>query len=382
MTISEVYTTVFESKLQGRYITLDHILPLLKSYDSLYEIEQIGVSELGEQIPMIKIGHGEKVVLAWSQMHGNESTTTKALFDFFKFCAQKNYMHTEISKFLDNYSFYVIPMLNPDGAKAYTRENANNVDLNRDAQDRSQNESKVLAAVYDRLKPSLCLNLHDQRTIYGASEGKSATVSFLSPAADVARTITQSREVAMHHIVRMAAMLETHIPGQIGRYADGFNANCVGDTFQMLGTATILFEAGHALGDYQREKTRAYIFYTFLELFGITEPLSSDVKKQTYFDIPENTSNFKDIILRNVRVNETHKCCDVAIQYEEVLIDNTIRFAPKIDFIGDLSDYFGHVEKDGDGCELLVNSQQKVVIGMEISAILRKDNLSVKFFPL
>jgi murein tripeptide amidase MpaA len=36
-------------------------------------------------------------------------------------------------KILDAFTFYCIPMLNPDGA-AYTRENANKVDLNRDSQ--------------------------------------------------------------------------------------------------------------------------------------------------------------------------------------------------------------------------------------------------------
>jgi murein tripeptide amidase MpaA len=35
-------------------------------------------------------------------------------------------------KLLNNFSFYCIPMLNPDGAKLYTRLNANQIDLNRD----------------------------------------------------------------------------------------------------------------------------------------------------------------------------------------------------------------------------------------------------------
>jgi murein tripeptide amidase MpaA len=35
-------------------------------------------------------------------------------------------------------------MLNPDGASLYTRENANKVDLNRDSQDLTQPESKIL----------------------------------------------------------------------------------------------------------------------------------------------------------------------------------------------------------------------------------------------
>jgi hypothetical protein len=380
MTISAIYPIVFEANLHGRYITLDHILPLLDSYASIFEIEHIGTSELGQPIPMIKIGAGKNVVLAWSQMHGNESTTTKALFDFFKFITQKEYFEAEISKFLATYSFYVIPILNPDGAKAYTRENSSGIDLNRDAQELSQNESKVLAAVFENVKPDLCLNLHDQRTIYGASEGKSATVSFLSPAANEARTSTPNREVAMRHIVRLANMLNNYIPGQIGRYSDSFNANCVGDSFQMAGIPTILFEAGHAVADYQREVTRSYIFYSFLELFGITKATNSVVTVDDYFNIPENTTNFKDFILRNVCINEAEMPCDIAVQFEEVLDGDSIKFVPKVDFIGDLSDYFGHVEKQGNGSKVLVNSHENVVIGMEISMIHRKDIPSVIFF--
>jgi murein tripeptide amidase MpaA len=63
-------------------------------------------------------------------MHGNEATTTKALFDFFECLA----WFRKRAKFLDAFTFYCIPMLNPDGAALYTRENANKVDLNRDSQ--------------------------------------------------------------------------------------------------------------------------------------------------------------------------------------------------------------------------------------------------------
>src|SRR5690606_15400162 len=127
----------------------------------------------------------------------NESTTTKALFDFFKFLSQEEAFQDEIEAFLRNYTFYVFPILNPDGAKLYTRENANGVDLNRDAQNLSEKESQCLRRVFEELNPSLCLNLHDQRSIYGLKNGNPATISFLSPAADKKRKITQARKEAM-----------------------------------------------------------------------------------------------------------------------------------------------------------------------------------------
>jgi hypothetical protein len=75
-------TQFIESKLAGRYITNDSIEPLLKKLNSLFTVNIIGQSVLKKSIYTIKFGTGSTKILIWSQMHGNESTTTKALFDF------------------------------------------------------------------------------------------------------------------------------------------------------------------------------------------------------------------------------------------------------------------------------------------------------------
>ena len=152
MEIEAWYYNNFESLISGRYVTLEHLKPLLKKYNNYYEISILGVSELGKEIPMIKIGSGKKIVLAWSQMHGNESTTTKTIFDFLKFVTQKDHFKYEIKNFLNDFTLYVIPILNPDGASLYTRNNANNIDLNREAQDLSQNESRVFMNAFNRYR--------------------------------------------------------------------------------------------------------------------------------------------------------------------------------------------------------------------------------------
>jgi len=245
MKIEAWYSNNHESRLAGRYITLKHINPLLKNYKNIFEISSIGVSELGKTISLIKIGKGKKKILAWSQMHGNESTTTKAIFDFLKFIQQKDIFQEEIRDFLNNNTLYVIPVLNPDGAELYTRENSNLVDLNRDAQDLSQKESKILAKAFESIAPDLCLNLHGQRSIFGLENGFPATVSFLCPAANKEREVNPSRIEAMNLIAKMSKHLQKYIPGCVGRYDDGFNSNCFGDNFQMNDIPVILFEAGH-----------------------------------------------------------------------------------------------------------------------------------------
>ena len=138
MNIEDWFSDNFESKLRGRYLNLDHLRPLYKTYESQFQISQVGISELGEEISLVKIGSGPFKIFAWSQMHGNETTSTKALFDLFKFLSKTDDSNQQIRSFYKNFTLYVIPMLNPDGARSYSRNNANDVDLNRDAQNLSQ----------------------------------------------------------------------------------------------------------------------------------------------------------------------------------------------------------------------------------------------------
>lgn len=380
MDIDSWYKDNFEKRIHGRYITLEDVYPILDGYKNIFGITVPGTSEMGADLPLIKIGNGTKIVLGWSQMHGNESTTTKALFDFFKFISQRKTFQLEIELFLKTYTFYVFPILNPDGARLYTRENSNGVDLNRDAQRLSQKESQCLRKVFDQLAPSLCLNLHDQRSIYGFENGNPATVSFLSPAADQNRTVTSARKETMRQIVKMDAYLQKYIPLQVGRYDDSFNEACVGDTFQKAGVPTILFEAGHYKNDYQREKTRELIFYSLLVLFDIIGENHDHLDYKTYFDIPENCKNYNDIILRNARVKKGGPIISVAIQYAEVLQNGIIDFIPVIEEIGALETKVGHREIDCNGTVILSESQERLREGLNISRIVNEgDNFTINF---
>jgi len=380
MKIDSWYSNNFETRLAGRYITLKHIEPLLKTYKNIFEISVIGTSEKGKEISLVKIGNGKKRVLAWSQMHGNETTTTKSVFDLLTFFSQKEAFQDKIKDFLEVYALYVIPMLNPDGALLYTRNNANCIDLNRDAKDLSQKESRVLFKVFKDVKPDLCLNLHGQRSIFGLENKKSASFSFLSPSSNLEREITESRKIAMRLIVKMATNLQQYLPGKIGRYDDSFNANCFGDAFQMENVPVLLFEAGQIANDYSREKIREYVFYSFLSLFEIVNSDENEVCYRDYFLIPENKKNFNDYIIRNIRLKEGEASFSIAIKYLEVLSNGKIAFIPKIENLGNLDACYGHIEVDGKNEIVLVNSQSNVGIGDEISTIINKNDKSLFYF--
>ncbi|MGB7843212.1 MAG: M14 metallopeptidase family protein, partial [Salinimicrobium sp.] len=261
----QLYSIFKEERLSGRYISWLHLEPLMQELESHFQIEEIGRSFLGIPIKSIRIGNGPVKVLGWSQMHGNESTTTKGLFDLFKLFIIYS-SSPEVRNLLSSCTFLFIPMLNPDGAARYTRENVNKVDLNRDALERKEPESRVLREVFENFQPDYCLNLHDQRTIFSAGkEKKPATLSFLAPALDEEKSVPEHRLKAMQIITAINEALQQVIPGQVGRYGDDFNINCTGDTFQSLEVPTILFEAGHYMDDYAREETRMYFTFALFE---------------------------------------------------------------------------------------------------------------------
>jgi hypothetical protein len=350
MDLEQLFSRYKEQSIEGRYIILENIYPILEKLNTNKQLEIIGKSALDIPIYKFQIGTGKIKILLWSQMHGNESTTTKALIDFLNFLNGGSLL---AKKFLKTFTFCSIPMLNPDGAKLYTRENANKVDLNRDSKELSQPESRVLREAFENFEPDFCFNLHDQRTIFGVgTTGKPATLSFLAPAYNDAREINETRLKAINLIAGINDVLQHYIPGQVGRFDDAFNINCIGDTFQFLGVPTVLFEAGHFPNDYLREETRKYVFASLVSSFNIlgeNDIVNNEINK--YLSIPQNKVVFYDFLYKNIKINYDgiEIITNFAAQYKEELINGKICFNAYTVHISDLDNYFGHFEFDAKG---------------------------------
>ncbi len=330
------YEKIKEKSISGRWIRISDIEPLYNNLAEFISVKLLGMSEKNRPIYHLKLGNGSKKVLIWSQMHGNESTGTKAVFDFLNFL--KLFSTEEIVQtILKNCTIEIIPMLNSDGAEKYTRVNANNIDLNRDAVELKAKESKLLRSVLDEFNPKFCFNLHDQRTIFGVEGFKNpATLSFLAPSEEETRQLTKGRKETMNVIVAMNNLLQQFIPNYIGRFTDEFYPTATGDNFQKLGHNTILIEAGHFPNDYEREEVRKYNFYALLQ--GVYHIAKNDYFSdyQSYFDIPNNVKSFVDVIHRS-------KKGDIFYQYKEEIVNNTFTLSlEKIE--KSTSVCFGHKE--------------------------------------
>ncbi|SMC61643.1 M14 family zinc carboxypeptidase [Moheibacter sediminis] len=342
------YEKIRVSGFESRYLPFSQ----LKNYldDNFPEKISLGKSFLGNDIFHLKIGTGNRNILAWSQMHGNESTGTRAMFDVLELLKLENNWSETILK---TFTFHFIPMLNPDGSTLYTRRNASGIDLNRDFTQESSPEIKILKEFVKNYQFEYLFNLHDQRTIFNTENlPQTATLSFLAPAADIQRSMTDTRRNVMSVISYMNTHLQKYIPGKIGRFSDEFYPNSTGDNFTQMEIPTILFEAGHYPNDYQRDHTRKYNALAILLALDAIQQ-NKNFGTEGYFDIPQNGKMFLDVVLRNVLVKSSHSesLLDIGIYFQEQLNTKTheIEFCAVIEEIGDLSNYFGHLDLDKKG---------------------------------
>jgi len=345
---------------------------LVNELSTFFRHEVIGLSDSGQSIYGINLGKGSKKILIWSQMHGNESTTTKSILDVLNFIGT-NSSHSFVNYLLNSCTIKIIPILNPDGANMYTRFNINGVDLNRDAVNRSQKETQCFFECLESFKPDYCFNMHGQRTIFSAGEAhKSAALSFLAPSFDYGLTINNSRGKAMKLIVSAAKLLSAYIPGHIGRYDDAHNPNCFGDYIQNMGISTVLIEAGHYKMDYKRNNVRRFVTLSLLKMIEDIAYSNIDSKSiDEYNNIPKNKKLFLDIIINNV---SNSKSGYVGIQYREILNKNGIVFKPYIKSLDNLSEVYAHRYIEAYHNPITINGKStfKIDLGIKNIKILDK----------
>ncbi len=344
----EKYEIYKEKSLFHRRFKHKDILPLIKKRNpNVFKITEIGKSFEDREIFMLKIGTGKIKIMLWSQMHGDESTATAALFDIFNFFENPESFKNEAQQILNSCTLYFIPMLNPDGAERFQRRNAQDIDINRDALRLESPEGKLLMNLRDKIKPEFGFNLHDQDSWYSAGDTKfPATLSFLAPAFDKEKTINESRKKSMLLIAEMNEILKKLIPNQIGRYFDDFMPTAFGDNIQKKGTSTVLIESGGFYKDTERQFVRKLNFIAIISaLYSVSTNSYQKKEIPDYEKIPFNKKNkLFDYILRNVVTEKNGKTyvADIGIRSKDLQDKDILT----IEDIGDLSQNFAFSELD------------------------------------
>jgi len=367
--IYDRFETLKETSLSKRRFKYKEIESLIINKNkAVFDISKAGESYEKRSIYLIKAGKGEQKILLWSQMHGNEPTATQSIFDILNFIEKPGIFKSEQSLILENCSLYFIPLLNPDGCERFTRRNAQGIDINRDALRLEAPESKILMTVRDEINADYGFNLHDQDIWYAAGNtNKPASLSFLTPSFNEAKDINESRKRSMQLIASVNRLLQNYIPGQTARYKDDFMPTAFGDNIQSKGTSTILIESGGYYKDPEKQYIRKLNTVSILHaLFMISNKMHLNESTKSYFNIPFNEKNkLFDYILRNVRIKGKHGTfsADIGIRSEAGVDSDTFEVAD----IGDLSQYFGYLEKDMQQYEL-----KNVVIGDDAVSLIEK----------
>ena len=264
---------------------------LRETAPELFELEKIGESIEGRSINHVRVGTGSLRVLLWSQMHGDESTATAALFDVFEYL-QRHREDPLARRVLSRLTLDIVPMLNPDGAERFQRRNAQSIDVNRDALRLQTPEGRALKALRDRYNPSVGFNLHNQnwRTSVG-DPPKPASISLLSVAYDEPRTENAGRKLTKKLCAVIRDSLEPFASGQIGRYDDEFEVRAFGDNITLWGTPVVLIETGPWPSE---QPDPALVRLNFVAILSALDSLATgDVERadpRRYESLPMNES--------------------------------------------------------------------------------------------
>lgn len=112
------------------------------------QVQNIGFSVLGKQLPIIRLGRGEKEVFYSASFHANEWITSVILMKFIEdYCVaysnNSSLFGYSIRNLFGNVSIYIMPMVNPDGVNLVTGAYNTNSSIYRSFQSIANNYSNI-----------------------------------------------------------------------------------------------------------------------------------------------------------------------------------------------------------------------------------------------
>lgn len=279
------------------YLTAERFYAKTANLLSSWSCTNEATSVLQRPIRFFQKGKGATRIIIWTQMHGNESTASFALSDLLLWLNSHPSWEEKLT-------IGFIPILNPDGAEAFTRTNALGVDINRDAPTLCTPEAKFLMDCVEVFQPHWAFNMHDQRSIFSVGNTpQPAVMALLAPNVPPDYTgNTQHRDLAMGLIGAQYRQMSDLEKLQTSRFSDEYYPLAMGDFMQTKGISTILVESGG--GEIFRHKAR---MRTAVFLKNAIHQIAADFSfqsadKDEYLSIKENQTSLRDVIFRNVMV--------------------------------------------------------------------------------
>ncbi|MCC6446692.1 MAG: hypothetical protein IT210_24985 [Armatimonadetes bacterium] len=128
-------------------------------------IVSAGASKEGRDIPLVVLRDpqtpvGKTVrILVLCRQHGDEAASTEAALQWLARAAGGK--EAELIGLLRRVSYFILPVINPDGMVRNRRDNAAGVDLNRDWGVFSQPETRAVRSVFRKWRPQIVVDMHE-----------------------------------------------------------------------------------------------------------------------------------------------------------------------------------------------------------------------------
>ena len=344
------------------------LAPALRS--DRVELTRLGESVEGRAINAVTLGSGPTTVLLWSQMHGNESAASMSLADLIHWFATSPDADSLRRTLADRLTITMIPMLNPDGAERFIRENAVGIDINRDARRTATPEGLILRGVRDSIEADFGFNLHDQGTRTAGEDGALVAIALLAPAADSARSWGPVRQRARKVSAVIVESLTPDLGSRMARYDDEFAPRAFGDNMQAWGTSTVLIESGIVVDDPQKQELRKLNVVALLSaLHAIATGRYEGFSTTAYDELPMNNSVENDLLLLGGQLvlgGAAPIRADIAIRFD----DSVARTGPSYGEIGDLAEVVAVDTIDATGLFLHAETGEEGIIRRGEPAVL------------
>jgi len=221
-------------------------LASLEVVDSLFgsgrvRVTCIGRSVKGKDIPMVVVSDpgapldSTKRLFIICRQHGDEPAPTEAMLNLIEDLAFAS--DEGAADLLSKVSFFVVPMVNPDGADRYQRRNTNGADLNRNWLALDQPETRCVRAAIDAVAPDVLIDQHE----LSPGNNRSDFVETAGTASGASAEVV-SESLQLQHLV--IGMLRTHDIGVVSYQIDDKHpARLAHRYFPIHGsTKTLLFE--------------------------------------------------------------------------------------------------------------------------------------------
>lgn len=211
------------------------------------QVSSIGQSVKGKDIPMVVISDPSaapettKKLFIICRQHGNEPASTEAMLSLIEQLVLKT---DDVTKdVLSKVAFYIVPMVNPDGADAFQRRNAHGADLNRDWLNLWEPETRAVRAAINAVLPDVIIDEHE----LSPTNRNSDFVETAGPSSGAPADVVAECERMQGLVV---GMLRTHDMGVVSyEIADQHPARLAHRYFPIhAGTKTILFESRQSGG--------------------------------------------------------------------------------------------------------------------------------------